>query len=786
MQHNALNSEQKSASLREGYVHVVDGTALVFRRKPYDIQVQLVRTMRLSIQKNEVGIFESPTGTGKSMSLVSTVLSWLRDVRLGRVQYKPEESAPKTAVPSFVAAWKQKNSNAQRIQCMEAVQQHKKIKPGAHSHIRSPSAADEAAGGDFSHSDCVIPRVIVASRTHSQLSQLVTEFKEFPHDGEAGPVLVLPLAARKHTCLNTSVQQKAQGDSDRLNELCTSLGADCPYREDAKVDALAAAMANCATQAGGSTRRTWALKDIEELGEVSSACPYYASRRSVGRASVILVPYNFLLDARTRAECGIDLADSVVIFDEAHNLIPTCQGMLTQAMSLQDLSSLRDHLASFLRVSSQKILPESRRKLEEIGRICEKVERAIAGTSTKFLKKSDEACTAAYSLRSFQSTFALLEANYFDLCAFIDEHVHRYARVWPFPIKKGVDSLHRFMRRMAEDEDDTAVFIDEASVRICSLRAEKVMRPILKKSLSVILLGGTMQPQAYLAKQMLGDVDRGVSRVAYPHVVPPAHVLVDCWPASPSGIRFHFTHAAQARIEAERFEGSMLGGVAQVLANVSNIVRGGVVVFYPSYAFLKLAIDAFLKNCVLESLARKGVKYFYEEKHSDTGELLKAYRAAVDSTPKSTLLFAVLGGRLSEGINFSDTYGRLVCLVGLPYPNPFDVENDVRMQFSHTADIDAICAKSLAVPPAAKRGYYDAMCMTVVSQAIGRVIRHIGDYAAIIFLDERMQQGHLRSMLPLWVQGRFQTPHSAFDSISGLGNLRKFYAERAKAQGSNT
>lgn len=47
--------------------------------QPYDIQLQFMRELYTCIEDGKVGVFESPTGTGKSLSLVCGSMTWLRD-----------------------------------------------------------------------------------------------------------------------------------------------------------------------------------------------------------------------------------------------------------------------------------------------------------------------------------------------------------------------------------------------------------------------------------------------------------------------------------------------------------------------------------------------------------------------------------------------------------------------------------------------------------------------------------------------------------------------------------
>lgn len=105
------------------------------------------------------------------------------------------------------------------------------------------------------------------------------------------------------------------------------------------------------------------------------------------------------------------------------------------------------------------------------------------------------------------------------------------------------------------------------------------------------------------------------------------------------------------------------------------------------------------------------------------------------------LLLSVVGGKLSEGLNFSDDLGRCVIVVGLPFPNKTDLELNERMKYLNEH-----------LHSSAGREYYENLCMKAVNQCIGRAVRHINDYASVVLLDSRFSTQHIRCKLPAWIE----------------------------------
>ena len=49
-------------------------------------------------------------------------------------------------------------------------------------------------------------------------------------------------------------------------------------------------------------------------------CPYFATRQALEDADLIFSPYNYLVDPLIREAMKINLENSIVVFDEAHNI----------------------------------------------------------------------------------------------------------------------------------------------------------------------------------------------------------------------------------------------------------------------------------------------------------------------------------------------------------------------------------------------------------------------------------------------------------------------------------
>jgi Rad3-related DNA helicase len=60
-------------------------------------------------------------------------------------------------------------------------------------------------------------------------------------------------------------------------------------------------------------------------------------RKSIPETELILIPYNSLIHKQTREQLGIKLEESIIIIDEAHNLIDSITSINGSKVSLEQV-----------------------------------------------------------------------------------------------------------------------------------------------------------------------------------------------------------------------------------------------------------------------------------------------------------------------------------------------------------------------------------------------------------------------------------------------------------------
>jgi regulator of telomere elongation helicase 1 len=85
------------------------------------------------------------------------------------------------------------------------------------------------------------------------------------------------------------------------------------------------------------------------VGKSSRICPYFYTREYSAQADLILLPYNYLLDRSTRDTLKIDLKDSIIIFDEAHNLEKVASDAASCSFSSSEIAMCIEELKNVIK-----------------------------------------------------------------------------------------------------------------------------------------------------------------------------------------------------------------------------------------------------------------------------------------------------------------------------------------------------------------------------------------------------------------------------------------------------
>ncbi|EYE96296.1 DNA helicase [Aspergillus ruber CBS 135680] len=839
---------------------------------PYEIQLQFMRSLYSSLEEGKVAIFESPTGTGKSLSLICGALTWLRDHKRKEFQETVDNTTCDDGEPEWMLEFAKRESSraiSEKRKYFEArlaktkLEEEKQRSTAEHTERprkkqridisieskpqddnqfaldeydseneeqRAPGKGTGGFDGLSTSTMALLERfkgryssqdkddqddgdeeikIFFCSRTHSQLSQFASELKRvtipssLPKELRTGNtdedeleerIKHISLGSRKNLCINPRVA--ALGNATAINERCLELQQPgvaaehkCPYLPTKEDEALTLNFRDHALAT---------IKDIEDIGKVGKQvgiCAYYASRSVIKHSEIVTLPYPLLLQRSAREALNLSIKDHVIIIDEAHNLMDAIAGIHSVTVTLSQLQTSIFQLTTYARKFKNRLKGKNRSYVAQVIRLVNSIADHL-----KPIKENKQSVEGSVQASDLMAGKGVDQINPYKLSRYLQES----------KLARKVDGYVEFSQEkdnpQSKDRPTTPVLFyvqsfllplmnpsaegrlfyvknqDDIQLKYMLLDPTNHFREIVEDARAVILAGGTMSPMTDYMHHLFSYLPSSrLSTFSYGHVIPAENLTTQSLLRGIQGSEFDFTYEA-------RGSEKMIIDLGQTIASLCHAIPDGVVAFFPSYDYLTRVLNTW-KKPTLENKTqtilglieqKKPILYETREATAKTEELLQQYTETIQSG-SGALLLSVVGGKLSEGINFSDRLGRGVLMVGLPFPNIRSAVWQAKIQYveqkAHSQGSGSEeNKKSLA--KAAGRDFYENACMRAVNQCIGRAIRHLNDYAAIILIDRRYELPRIQGKLPAWIRQSMVAGASRKTADVTTKELSEFFAAR--------
>jgi len=254
---------------------------------------------------------------------------------------------------------------------------------------------------------------------------------------------------------------------------------------------------------------------------------------------------------------------------------------------------------------------------------------------------------------------------------------------------------------------------------------KNVTQPLLDSVYSAVLMSATLRPFE-MVKSTLG-VTREVEEITFGTTFPQERRLTLAVSVPPL--------FAKNRDSPETLE-----GLREALLAATAASPGNVIIYFQSYA------EALRYTKLLEP--ELSIPIFLDEVGVSAQDIRQKFFKIGEQGGKAVLI-TYLWGTLSEGVDFRDSRGRTVIVVGVGYPALNDRIKAVESAYDTVFGCGEGWEFAVQVPTIRK-----------VRQAMGRVVRSPGDFGVRILLDARYQGSQMRKLGKFSVFGYFPPEES--------------------------
>lgn len=625
-------------------------------------------------------------------------------------------------------------------------------------------------------------KIYICTRTHKQIDQMIEQLRKTVYK----PSIAI-LASRQLLCINPLIR-----DEKDKNKACTDLIKKNSCTFFLKKDKL---------QIKSS------LYDIEEIrkeGKKCGGCPFYATRSLQESADVIFAPYNYIIDPAIREAMSVNLNNSVVIVDEAHNIEDFCRSAGSVNLEKDALEIVCNEIMKTLirGFKSEEVKKDLLavyvifKKLREFGEAKEidrkqdmnvewktidkeinmydinkaNTQPIIKNSKEENIKRkrneADAMLNAIKNTKPYKSTIQYKNNSFLQSQDDNNKiNVIKGKEIITLLEQIGITQEKYFsfkaaLHSMQKNEEFKDILALQTLNLITSL-ALALETILLQSPDSYVFVNKKHNNNLYTLSFWLLDP----SVIFKPIAQSVRSIILLSGTLTPfKSFSSELGHNFKSCVEAQH------------VVNKKNVFIGciktghlgkeiiGKYSVSDSFEYLDQVKDVILnlrqsiKNkggtlvfvpsyVFLENLTKRFKHERYIMQEPKNGAQFEAvftkYKKSIDRM-EGPILFCVYRGRASEGIDFKDNFARAVIAVGIPYPS--------------YKDLEVVCKREYNDMYKEVKGqvWYEIQAYRAVNQAIGRVLRHKEDWGGVFLVDSRYAEKRSYEMMPQWVQENYK------------------------------
>ena len=572
-------------------------------------------------------------------------------------------------------------------------------------------------------------KILYTTRTNAQQRQVIVELRAIQKKTGDKRIFGVGMQGRSNMCLLAREDPDiGNGTSEELSKFCSNqkkLAASnknkgCKYYRNyigdkQKIDSIVEWTKNNLPTA----------EEFIEFCEKKAVCPYEINKMMIREAVVVVVPYVYVFDKTIRIMLfdwlSVSDDDIILIVDEAHNLPNYIRDLFSAQLSMWMLNSCVLEAKKFgdPKLSGGKV---------SVSKFCKMLIEIISvlrdtyvygilenGIRTNAYVKND-AFIPSHELESeimsrLKITSKTLHDIVSDLAAY-GEKIQEYQQKEGKLPRSYLHKLGAFLEFWIHVEMDQYIklVVDSSGGKNPHIEAycldPSIGTGIINEFHSSIHMSGTLEPlEEY--RDSLG-LSKETELVFYPS------------PFSKENRKIFFVKDVTTRYDEIARDKKIVPRMWQHITDICNAFPKNIMVCFPSFNTLSL----FQNKGSFDDIKR--CLYVEEQSmsQSDLMDLVTSFKSCGLENGSGAALFSVMGGRISEGMDFPAEQLEIAVIVGIPYPKPTARQRGLQKYY------DFKFGKGWEYTvnaPAARK----------LLQSIGRLIRDENDRGVAGILDKR-------------------------------------------------